>query len=553
MLAEVARQKNMARAAEAESGGVQNISIPKTTPFYLLALAVFLALVSFALDGGRGFNPADEGFIWHAAWRTRHEDVPLLDFLSYDPGRHYWQAMWMWLLGDGIFALRLGDSVFQAFGLACGFFALTRLTQNWLLLFVSGSLLMLGMTPSYKLFEPALAMIMVLVGVRLIERPDRWRYFQAGLLAGLAGFIGRNLGIYAVVAIGIITVMIRMRAQGQWRKELAAFCGGLLLGYSPVLLMMLMIPGFAAVLLDSVVRIIEVGAGNNLGLPVPWPWSIDFGPLDWFRSVSALGRGMAYIGIMLFLPTAAVILWRRRGLIQDRHALLAASWAVCLVFSHHAFGRAGPSHLAQSFHPFLIGILAVGPVLTGSVQRRVYYGFAGALAVIAVIGVIVIRPFISQWLSPSNTWSTIQLGNYPITMPARKTKDVLAFQRIHEQCIGKGNTFFVAPNWPAAYPLLGTKSPTWDTYFMFRETERRQVRLIEQLKEAGVRWVLLSDTALDGRDERRFQNTYPLVYRWIERNFSEVRTPEAPEGYKVMYKSDYYKNAKPTCNGWVLQ
>jgi hypothetical protein len=525
----------------------------RSAPLIIWSMAILLAGISFVLDGARGFNPADEGFVWHAAWRTQHGDVPLLDFLSYDPGRHYWQAAWMWLLGGGIFALRLGDTVFQAIGLACGLFSLTRLTQNWLSLFVCGSLLMLGMTPSYKLFEPSLAMVMVLIGVRLIEQPDSGRYFQAGLLAGLAGFIGRNLGIYAVVAFGIIMVTIRMRAQVQRRKDLVAFCGGLLLGYSPALLMMLVIPGFAAALLDSMIRIIEVGAGNNLGLPVPWPWTVDFDRLNWFRSFSAMGRGITYVCIVLFLPAAAIFLWQRRKSMETRHALLASSWAVSLVFAHHAFGRAGPSHLAQSFHPFLIGILAIGPVLTDSVQRRVYFSIAGALCGIAVVGVIVMRSFVSQWMSASNTWTTIQLGNYPVTMPVQKAKDVIAFERIYEQCIGAGNQFFVAPNWPAAYPILGAKSPTWDNYFMFRETDRRQTELIKQFKDADVRWVLLSDVALDNKEDRRFRNTYPLVYQWIEQNFDEVRTPVVPEGYKVMHKSEFNSNAKPLCNGWALR
>lgn len=529
--------------------------MPPTKPsqYIIWGIAILLAATAFTLDGTRGFNPADEGFVWHAAWRTTHGDVPLRDFLSYDPGRHYWQAAWMWLLGDGLVSMRLADTLIQVVGLACGLFALTRITKNLLWLGIIGSLLMLGMAPSFKLFEPAFAMMLVLAGVRLLESPTTSRYFQAGVLAGLAGFVGKNLGVYAVLALGIIMVFSALNTRRLKASNCGIFCGGVLAGYAPALLMMLVIPGFATALWDSALRIIQVGAGNNLGLPVPWPWRLDLAKLDLFHSVAAIGMGLAYVGMVLFLALVPVWLVSRRLWDKAGSALLLSSWAVALVFAHHAFGRAGASHLAQSFHPFLIGLLACGPMIRSATMRRLYYAVAGMLAALAVLGVIGIRPFFSQMLNHSSGWDAVPISGSQLSIRSPVAMDIAAFRQIHRHCIGSGNAFFVAPNWPAAYPLLGAKPPTWDTYFMFPETEDRQARLIGQLEAAQVNWILLDDVAIDGRQERRFSQTYPLVYKWIGHNFVEVQVPQQPRGYKLLARSGYFSgNGGKRCDGWAL-
>ena len=522
--------------------------------FFVWGMAVLLAAISFILDGSRGFNPADEGFVWHAAWRTLHGDVPLRDFLSYDAGRHYWQAAWMWLLGDGLFAMRLGDTAFQMIGLGFGLFALTRITRNCFVLFSIGLLLTLGMTPSFKLFEPALAMMIILVGVRLIEEPTHKRYLVAGVCAGLAGFIGKNLGIYAVVAMGLMTMVLAAKERRIDISKFAMFGVGILLGFMPAIVMMLIVPGFAEALWDSSVRILEIGAGNNLGLPIPWPWTLSLANIVSPASAAEMARGITYVCMVLFILVVPFLIWMKRDYKIGEFALLLSSWAVAVSFSHHAFGRAGPSHLAQGFHPFLIGMLAIGPTVTRDSARRIYYGFSGMIMFIAIMGVIIIRPFVRQHLSSPDKWTTISLGNTPVTMPATIERDIASFRQVQEYCIGKGKPFFVAPNWPAAYPILGVKAPTWDTYFMFPETAKRQEIVLSGLVAGDVRWILLSDVALDGRDERRFRNTYPLVYGWIENNYREIQVPQLPRGFRLLYRADLYPAGLPQeCTDWTAQ
>ena len=229
--------------------------------------------------------------------------------------------------------------------------------------------------------------------------------------------------------------------------------------------------------------------------------------------------------------------------------LLAAAWAVMVAYAHHAFGRAGASHLAQSFHPFLVGMLAVGSLASSLGIQRTLKTVSVMLVCVAVAGVLVVRPSVRQLLSQGPAWEPVPVVRGSLTLPPAQAREIEAFRRIHAHCIGLGQAFFVAPAWPAAYPLLETQPPAWDTYFMFRETERRQRRLIEQLETAGVQWVFLSESGLDGLEERRFRNTYPLVYRWIENHFVEVPVTDRPGAHRVLHRADSLPAGRPHCEG----
>jgi len=42
---------------------------------------------------------------------------------------------------------------------------------------------------------------------------------------------------------------------------------------------------------------------------------------------------------------------------------------------------------------------------------------------------------------------------------------------------------------------------------------------------ADIRFVILQDVAVDGRDDLRFRNTHPLMQRYIDERFERVQSP----------------------------
>src|SRR3990172_9850386 len=171
-------------------------------------LAFGLVALSCWVQVDIGLNLADEGYLWYGTIQTVAGQVPLRDFQSYDPGRYYWGALWSYVLGDGIMALRASTAIFQALGLFLGLLAARRVIRSYWLLALFGLLLVVWMHPRHKLFEPAIALSAVFFAVRLIERPELARYFLSGVFICLAAFFGRNHGLYLFSSFSAIIFLI---------------------------------------------------------------------------------------------------------------------------------------------------------------------------------------------------------------------------------------------------------------------------------------------------------------------------------------------------------
>jgi len=73
----------------------------------VVLFGLIATLGAFLLEGHAGFNLGDEGYLWYGVQRVLHGEVPIRDFMSYDPARYYWAAGLLWLFhANGLIAVR---------------------------------------------------------------------------------------------------------------------------------------------------------------------------------------------------------------------------------------------------------------------------------------------------------------------------------------------------------------------------------------------------------------------------------------------------------------
>jgi hypothetical protein len=542
----------------------------------LLALA--LTAASFFAQWRIDFNIADEGFLWYGAIATAHGQVPLRDFLSYDPGRYYWAAAWAQLFGDGILALRLSAAIFQALGLLLGLLAARRaVTRPWWLAIV-GTLLLVWMIPRHKVFEPCVAMAAVWVGVRLLEHPSRGRHFAAGLLAGLAAFFGKNLGLYCLAAMLCLALVAHASAadpqasaapagapagpsgrpngrpagwpaprslptaRPRLRQRLAALAAGLFTGLLP-LLAMFCIPGFFASFVESCFFFLRLGR-TNFAEPIPWPWLAFVPGLDLGERMQQLSLALSFLLLIIGTTAALAVGWKNLRRDGRPPALLLAGGIVGAFFLHHAFARADSFHLGQSVHPLLLAALAL-PSGGRSRERRLSLGPSWGATLIATLFLfstlftaIPEAPLFHKLApdNPAERFVPFDLAGDHIYVRQHAARVLAALRQEFSQEVPLSEPVLFATHFAGLYPFLGRRSPVWEIYPIWPGQGRRDERMLRELQENHVRWALIGAYRKQGGEKLSLAQTHPQVWSYLMRDFVRVPSRDLPRRFLLLHK-----------------
>jgi hypothetical protein len=498
-------------------------------------VAVLLTAASFGLQGHVGLNLADEGFLWHGTMRVLRGDLPLRDFQSYDPGRYYWSAFWMRLGGDeGILSLRLGVVLFQACALAAALLLLRRVISGPLALLVAAFVLLLWFVPRHKMFDISMSIFAVCAGAAVIRRPSLRRHFAAGVYVGAAAFVGRNHGVYAAAAIALLTLLAWFRIdRSRPVAKLLLLATGTLAGYSPMLFLALSQPGFFDAVVEGVQLMFRMGA-TNLALPVPWPWAVDYHvPLPW--ALHRLTVGLLFLALPAFYGAALLVLVRQPGEAITRHSELVAAVVVGAVYMHYAFARAGVLHLAHALPPFLIAVFALVPAAPQRLRPWMRLGVPGALLLITLVTAGMMSPL---YLIGRHGEDLDVRGN-TLVVDAETAHIVRTVQEIARVRMSPGERIVFAPYWPTMYGVLRQVSPLWETYSTSLASDpQAQARMVQDFETARVEWALIGNAMLDGRDDRRFRHTHPVVWRYLEEHYLPVQIDGLPPDYRLLRRRE---------------
>jgi hypothetical protein len=485
-----------------------------------LCFAVAWIMALFLWQRHFDFNIADGGFLWYGAQRTLAGDVPLRDFMAYDPGRYWLAAGFMAAAhDDGMVTLRAWMYLVEAVavGLVVITVARSRGGLGLIGLCIVAVLASLWMYPEHKTIDILMSIAIVLVLSLLIQKPSAVRFFWAGVYIGISAVIGRNHGVYGIAACLLTILLLGIKHRSDIRLVRNTACGvaGIVVGFMPIIITVLCVKGFGAAFLQSVLLNLKSDS-TNLPLPVPWPWLVKFDAQSSVDIAQKIAIGLSFLALPLFSVAGLIRLFRLKTQeISSLHYVFAAAVIAAVPYTHYAFSRADPTHLTHSVFPMLIGLICWP---TASIKTRRWL-----VLVLLVVSVVAMLPLMPRVEALRNgNWQRVTVGADTLVVPPDTAGAVRFLQFIDQQFVPKDKTLLVAPLWPSAYPLLGKVAPVWDLYGLFHRDRQFEEAEIRRLQQAPVAAAVILDGALDGRDDLRFKNTHPLMQRYLETHFREV-------------------------------
>ncbi len=502
--------------------GLRSLAVP------ILPLSLLFFLTATKVH--HGLNLADEGFLWYGAQRTLAGEVPLRDFMAYDPGRYYWTALWMWLArDDGIIVMRWSAVLFEALAVGATAVAVWRRTLSTGVAVLASISCLLLMYIWHARYEPTIALLQVIVLARLIEKPEDAQFFWSGLQVGLAAFFGRNLALYGLVGlVAVLLLMAFMDRRFLSRRRVAMVCAGGVAGALPLVVMWLFVPGFAAAFWQSILRHFELGA-TNIPLAIPWPWTLHYEGEPWLIRMSRFLHGAFYLVLPVFgFGVVAWGLFRNRRLLMEQPIFTAAA-LLSLPYAHYVYSRAGLEHLARGGAPLVLA-LTVMPV-----SRRNPWRLVPAVLLIAVLVCILVPerdtggaaafPLVRGASEPCR-YTTV--GTDRLCLSEWHAGIVESARSLVERFVRPGESVLIAPFDVGLYPALGLRAPHWEIYPLFPASPRLERDEIRRLEAARTRLAILSLIALDYRPELHYAVTHPLIAKYLQDTFAFVPQQELP-------------------------
>ncbi len=488
---------------------------PRTALRWPLLLVAALCLAALGWQLWFGLDPGDEGFLWYGAQRTVLGELPLRDFQAYDPGRYFWSAAWMLLVGDsGIVALRAGNVVLATITVVLATWSVTSASpqRHPLSAIGIGSIFTLWMVPAFKVADSFAVILLLFALTRLIRRPTLGRYLVGGICWGIAATIGINHALYGLVA-GLLTLAY-LRGAPQLGRSVAFAAAGAAIGYSPMLALHAFAPGFTAAFIDGIRLLFEYGATNQ-ALPFPSPLAfLRVEKMGYLIAATETVAALLFLAVPLFWAGMA---WRLRDR-TSRAAIPApvlSGLFLSLPYAHYAYSRADPLHLAISILPVLASALAWGMQAPRGRWVLLSTAIVCSLVVTAHMhqGYYFLRGFLTE---------PVAIGGDRLLLRPQIAARVRAVQKVAGAAAPA--QFFAGPYLPASYAIAGRRSPVWEIYMLFPSSPARQRAEIGRLEAAGVRHAMILDARADGRADLGLAQTHPLLFAFLRKCLPRAET-----------------------------
>lgn len=500
--------------------------------FWIFLLSTGLVILMHAPGINTGINLADEGYLWQGTLKVLEGSVPIRDFRAYDPGRYYWCAIWMSFLGRDLVSLRIVMIVTQIMALTMGVSAVFISTGLWEPTLLATLALAAWMLPRYKQIDILFPMAAAFISALLVITPIPTYYVLSGAFVGICLLFGLNHAIYAGGGLSLLIGIMTLRSHGlELGESLIWYTLGLGIGALPAFAVIIGVPGLLQNYWRQKILKILKRKTTNLPLPVPWFWRpmpLHLKHLNrWTGQVVRAGFTIMPIFYGITLLQAMLKL---TPLSPQEWAGVAVS-CVGVFYMHHAMSRADITHLAQASPPLIIGLVIY--------LSRYAYGWAMLAGFIVISLWFIYRPqeLFARTLRKPEELNTIEIGGNSLQLPREMVHYLSELRDMVKTYSKHGDPVLLLPNLVTLYPLFARRPAVYDIFCVYPATDEEQTAMINQVIKEGPRFALISNRAIDSRNELRFSNTHPKVWAYLHREFTVLDiSGRLPDDHHVFIK-----------------
>ena len=513
-----------------------------------MSVAAVPVLGRFVFEGHLGISFFDEAHLWYGAQRMGHGDLPLRDFQSYDPGRYVLLHLAGLLFGQTPLVWRFAATLCAGLSVFFTVLLVHRFDRRPWVLALTAVTFTLWLFPAHKVFEITASTLLVWALTRAFElrssSPAR-AGLVLGVCIGIVALFARNFALYGLVAalLGlVIEPWVRDTThenRSRTRHVSLGLLGGIVVGYAPMWLALLTVPGMAQGFKRSLETIVAQGS-TSLPRKVPWPFRLDgkaLWPLDldsWSQLGESLGFTLTALLLCLVLFRLARLLRAQpspRDSIPALYVALAAT-LVALPCLHHASVRSNVGHLAQSVHPLWLAVLA-GSAALGA---RRHTGWLLSLLALGLLCIGPVTPYVERSVSKA-PWQALEIRGTTLWGDPDHVARARWMQRFAEETLKPQETFWAPPFQPLAYVIANSPSPTWEIFTALPMPDQGQ-SLVAELEANPPNWILYERRTWERRQDLLLENSRPLVWNWIKEHYDkeQVLKPSARAGALTVWR-----------------
>lgn len=469
-------------------------------------------------QGNIGLDLWDEGFFWYGAQRVTFGEVPIRDYMAYDVGRYYWSGAFLWLSGDlGIISLRYSVVFLQIIAVFIFVYSIQKHKQpsGFVFNFTAAIIVVLWMYPYFKSFDHFAALLIVSGLILALKTKSTHGFFKCGVLVGLSALIGRNHGLYGLLAAAIALgyVFNALRNLKYVIKLAVYFCAGLFISYLPMIFVLLFVDGFAHAYWTHAIKFHFEIKGTSIPLPVPWPWRISPQGMQWDKLMEAVSLGVWYLILPALTILGFVGAFFTNRVTAFRSPIFLGGVFASLPYMHYAFSRPELFHLSVGVIPLLVALF-------GFAARQPRFSCVTLIVSLSLLTASVLLPV--QWgyaAFRDGKFEKIKVGKDQVLLDSGTISQLRMVNDLVFRFAPEGQSFLAVPFLPGTYPIFERKAPLWEIYGLFPRSKEFQDSEIQRIEKAKPNFAIVWDFPIDGRDELRFKNTHPLIQKYIEDSF----------------------------------